>query len=173
MNVKAIWFPLAIVALSLASTADADPTSVSNVTMSTTQTFPDLCAELDQYGDPARCQAIGPGMAPYWDDQVCCSSSACYEPHQRGCATGTSPYWCENAVLFGDGSLACVYEVPSYCDIYPCPGAPTGITTKPLEHAICCFEVACYDHEGGPCGGNEVWCGKGATNADGTVDCFD
>jgi hypothetical protein len=168
MNVKAIWFPLAVVVLSLTSTADADPTSVTSVR---TATLPDLCAELDEYGDPARCQAIGPGMAPWWDGQVCCDARSCFEPGRRGCWSGTQAYYCENAVLYGDGSLSCVYEVPSYCDVYPCE--VTGIPAPPLEHAICCHDVGCYDHEGGPCGGIEVWCGKGATNADGTVDCFD
>ncbi|MFO7561296.1 MAG: hypothetical protein R6X02_01530 [Enhygromyxa sp.] len=154
-------------ALSLTSTADADPTSVVSATA-----LPDLCAELDRYGDPARCQAIGPDMAPWWNDQVCCDERNCYEPSSRGCWKGTRAYWCENAVLFGDGSLACVYEVPSYCDVFPCTG-PSDITARPLEHAICCHDVGCYDHEGGLCGGIEVWCGKGATNADGTVSCFD
>lgn len=180
MNVKAIWFPLAIAVLSLTSTADANESSRPPVVEGSTSVAPtavvsppDLCAELDKFGDPARCDAIGPGMAPWWDDNVCCDSRTCWEPGRRGCWPGTATYWCESAVLFGDGSLTCVYEVPSFCDVYPCGGAPTGITTEPLEHAICCHDVGCYDHEGGLCGGIEVWCGKGATNADGTVDCFD
>lgn len=168
MNVKAIWFPLAIGVLSLTNTADADPTWIAPAS---TVAPPDLCAELDQYGDPARCQAIGPGMAPFWDAEVCCDPRSCFEPGPQGCWLGTEVYWCENAVLFGDGSLACVYEVPSYCDLFPC--GPSDITGQPLEHAICCYGDTCYYHEGGPCGGDVVWCGKGATNTDGTVSCFD
>lgn len=173
MNVKAIWlFPLAIAILSLTSTADAGDSSPEGPTSVTTSTPPrDLCAQLDEYGDPARCDAIGPDMAPYWNDDVCCDDRTCWEPSIRGCWPGTTQYWCDSAVLFGDGSLACVYEVPTYCDLYPC-GA-TNIGAPPMEHAICCYDVACYDHEGGLCGGIEVWCGKGVSNADGTVTCLD
>jgi hypothetical protein len=170
MNVKAIWlFPLAIAALSLTSTADAEhPTSVSPAS---TSGPPDLCGVLDRYGDPLHCDAVGPGMAPLWDDTVCCNSGSCSEPTSTDCPTGTDSYWCESAVLDVTGALRCVYEVPTYCEVHPC--GPGDITAGPLEHAICCHDVGCYDHEGGLCGGIEVWCGKGVSNEDGTVTCLD
>lgn len=177
MNVKAIWLfplPLAIAALSLTTTADAGhPLAGELDSVSAATTGPsDLCAELDEYGDPLRCDAVGPGMAPLWDDTVCCDARSCSVPSSTGCATGTTSYWCENAVLESTGALNCVYEVPSYCEVHPC--GPGDITAPPVEHAICCYDnVGCYDHEGGLCGGIEVWCGKGATNEDGTVDCLD
>ena len=171
MNVKAIWLlPLAIVALSLTSTAEAehpasDPASTGGPT--------DLCAQLDQYGDPLRCDAVGPGMAPLWNDTVCCDARNCYAPNSTGgCPSGTHSYWCESAELHSTGKIDCVYEVPNYCDEFPC--GPVDITAPPLKHSICCYQDSgCYDHEGGLCGGYEVWCGSGVTNEDGTVTCLD
>lgn len=175
MNVKAMWLlPLAIAALSLTSTADAEHPLPSAASPSPTSTggLPDLCAELDEYGDPLRCNAVGPGMAPLWDDKACCDGRRCYAPSSTGaCWTGTHAYWCESAVLDATGALDCVYEVPSYCDVHPC--GPGDLTAPPLKHAICCHDVGCYDHEGGLCGGVEVWCGKGVSNEDGTVTCLD
>jgi len=162
MKLQTLLIPLAFVALTFAATAGAE---------SPTNGPPDLCAELDRYGNPARCDATGPDMAPWWDAEVCCDATTCFEPSAAGCASGTDLYWCESAELHSDGSLSCVYEVPSYCDVYPCDGL--NIEAPPMKHAICCYDVGCYDHEGGPCGGLEVWCGKGASNWDGTVDCFD
>ena len=133
---------------------------------------PNLCAELDEYGDPARCEAVGPDMAPWWNEDVCCDASGCTELGRGGCTQGARRYWCESAVLYGDGRLDCVYEVPSYCEVFVCEG-PTNITAPPLEHAICCFTSGCYDHEGGPCGGLEIWCGHGVSNEDGTISCQD
>jgi hypothetical protein len=175
MNVKAMWLlPLAIAALSLTSTADAEHPSPSATSTSPASTggLPDLCAELDVYGDPLRCNAVGPGMAPLWDDTACCDGRRCYAPNATGgCWTGTHAYWCESAVQHSTGALDCVYEVPSYCDVHPC--GPGDLTAPPLKHAICCHDVGCYDHEGGLCGGVEVWCGKGVSNEDGTVTCLD
>jgi hypothetical protein len=143
-----------------------------SVTPASTGDLPDLCTEeLDQFGDPARCDPVGPGMAPWWDDEVCCDDHSCWQPGSTGCPSETKSYWCESAVLHSAGTLACVYEVPSYCELFPC--GPSEITVGPLEHAICCYGGDCYDHEGGPCGGYVVWCGKGVTNADGTVTCLD
>ena len=152
------------------STAEANslplrlPTAVTSI--------PDRCAELDRYGDPARCLAVGPDMAPWWDGEVCCDDERCVEPTSTGCVRGTSRFWCESAILYQDGHLDCVYEVPSYCEVFPCRVA-VELTMPPLEHAVCCHDTGCYDHEGGLCGGTEVWCGKGVTNDDGTITCFD
>jgi hypothetical protein len=133
---------------------------------------PDRCAELDEYGNPSHCKAVGPEMAPWWDEDVCCDAAGCTELDRGHCTGGAQRYWCESAILYEDGSLDCVYEVPSYCEVYACSG-PTDLTAPPLEHAICCFSSGCYDHEGGPCGGFEIWCGYGITNEDGTVTCQD
>jgi hypothetical protein len=159
MNAKTIWFPLAIATLSLISTSvEANP--------------PDLCAELDEYGDPLRCDAVGPGMATWWDSGVCCDARRCSQPSATGgCPTGTLSYWCESVVLYTRGRLDCVYEVPTFCDVYPC--GPSQIGMAPLEEAICCHDGGCYDHDGGLCGGIEVWCSEGVTNEDGTVTCLD
>lgn len=175
MNVKALCLlPLAMVALSLTSTADAErpKTVATTIAPAATSGPPDLCGILDQYGDPVRCNAVGPGMAPLWDNQVCCDARRCWAPSTTGCYSGTRTYYCENAVLdAASGRIDCVYEVPSYCEVHPC--GPGDITAPPLENAICCHDVGCYDHEGGPCGGIEVWCGKGVSNEDGTVTCLD
>jgi hypothetical protein len=181
MNAKAIWLlPLALVALPLTSIADAGqsargPAAVAlNAAMQAFNTGePDLCGILDRYGDPLRCDAVGPGMAPLWDNTVCCNSSSCYAPGTSGCATGTRAFWCENAIVQSTGAVNCVYEVPTYCDEFPC--GPGDITAPPMENAICCYppESGCYDHEGGICGGIEVWCGVGVSNEDGTVTCLD
>jgi hypothetical protein len=159
MNVNTIGFSLAIAALSLIGTPVEASTGL-----------PDLCAELDEYGDPVRCDAVGPGMGLWWDAAVCCDARRCSQPTSTGCPTGTNSYWCERVVL-GSRTLQCVYEVPTYCDVYPC--GPTQIALPPVENSICCHDEGCYDHEGGLCGGIEVWCGSGVTNEDGTVTCLD
>jgi hypothetical protein len=180
MNAKMMWIPVALGAVILATTVAAqDPGPAPGEVSSEVSTSGprDLCAQVDEHGHPTRCEPTGPGMAPWWDAQVCCDDRTCFESPTAGCATGLTAYWCGSAELHGDGTLTCVYEVPDYCDMYPCTSAPTGIDAGPLEHAICCHGIdddfACWDPEGGPCGGWLVWCGKGATNDDGTVDCFD
>lgn len=173
MKIQTILMPLAFAALTAALTVAATA-GAENPTgdPAASPALQDLCAELDEFGNPARCVATGPDMAPWWDAEVCCDARTCVEPTATGCGTVRDSYWCESAELHADGTLSCVYEVPSYCEVFPCEG-PTDITHPPLEHAICCYDIGCYDHEGGLCGGLEIWCGKGASNMDGTVDCFD
>jgi hypothetical protein len=171
MNPSTIWYPVALLTPFLAiAFGTAEARVLPPRVQAAVARIPDLCAELDRVGNPARCRAVGPDMAPWWDGEVCCDGDRCTEPTSTGCARTASLYWCASAILYRDGSLDCVYEVPGYCEVFPCP---RPITAPPLEHAVCCHESGCYDHEGGLCGGLEVWCGKGVTNDDGTISCFD
>ncbi len=170
MNVKTMLLPLALLASTVTSTADASVVSNSELEVSTNN-VPNLCAKLDIFGHPALCEPVGPDMAPYWNSEVCCNADGCTEPGTAGCAVATDEYWCESAVLHSDGSLVCVYEVPSYCEVYAC--GPADIDAGPLETTLCCYDVGCYDPEGGPCGGEEIFCYLGASNEDGTVTCFE
>ncbi len=167
---KTTWLPfLALLPLALAGTAGAEAPAPEQLT--TTAGVVDLCAEVDDQGHPTRCEPVGPDTAPWWDAEVCCNERDCFEPGPDGCVGGTDSYWCENAVLHGDGSLACVYEVPNYCEVFTCEG-PSDVAPPPQEHAICCYGWDyCYDHEGGPCGGDILWCSYGSSNEDGTVTC--
>ena len=129
----------------------------------------DLCAIQDAYGHPARCAPTGPGLGPWWDGEVCCDDRDCFEPDAEGCGAGLDSYWCAYATLHGDGSLECVYEVPSYCSVELCPPGTGG----GWEDPICCYEEGCYSPAGGLCGGDVYWCDDGVTYPDGTVECFE
>jgi hypothetical protein len=69
--------------------------------------------------------------------------------------------------------VSCYFEVPDYCDVFPC--AP-GFQTWPQANLMCCHAGDCWNHDDGAndCEVEDVyWCGDGVTNQDGTVTCFD
>jgi len=134
----------------------------------------DVCDVVDPTtGSPSLCEPHPEG-APVYEDVVCCDAQLCYEPTERGCLKGESPYYCERGAVGASGVVTCFFEVPSYCDVFPCE--PT-IQAQPQESLICCNAGICwniYDDEANDCELDDIyWCNDGVTNSDGTVTCFD
>lgn len=135
--------------------------------------LPDLCEAVHpKTGTPTRCEAH-PDGAPVYDGVVCCTGEVCFEQDSRGCLDDEQPHFCEFGDVGSAGLVTCYFEVPSYCDIYPC--AP-GYQTVPQENPMCCNAGICWNIWEGTydCEVDDIyWCDDGVTNEDGTVTCFD
>jgi hypothetical protein len=159
-------------------------------------THPDLCADVyvDDNGRPYMdaigqtfsrfCEWTGPD-APVLDRDVCCAVSKdgarCSLPDRKGrCATGSRLYYCEHGEVVSTGGVVCYQPLVNVCDFGFC-GNVAPPNAGPLEDGVCCWPSgACTNVgvsqevidcvEGGGILGN---CKLGATNLDGTVDCFD
>jgi hypothetical protein len=168
---------------------------ILTTTLLTTFTSPDLCANVytDANGVPYTdavgqtwsrfCDWTGPS-APVLDRDVCCTISAgaatCTLPNTNGrCKTG-SKMSCKYGEVTANGAVICQQPFPSICDFGFC-GDVMPPNSGPLEDGICCFPngvcinvitvddlVACANGDG-----ISGYCTNGATNADGSVDCFD
>ncbi|HLT40591.1 MAG TPA: hypothetical protein VK034_30145 [Enhygromyxa sp.] len=159
-------------------------------------TTPDLCADVyvDENGEPYTdevgqtwsrfCEQTGPDAAVL-DHDVCCTISGdnarCSLPDRKGrCSRTSQRYYCEHGEATSTGAVVCYQPLSSICDFGFCGGVlpPDG---GPLENSLCCWgdgtcieietvvDVISCDDFGGYLG----YCKNGATNADGTVDCFD
>ena len=126
-------------------------------------------------------------VPPPWGGEVCCTitdEADCMPPSSAGrCATGMK-FTCEYGEQIGDG-VVCYQPGPSACDLGACtdvhnPNAPQLADTI----WICCvgnaMDLSCT-HAGmteddtppdSDCGGFLAMCDWGATNLDGTVDCY-
>lgn len=150
----------------LAATATADPEP---------EPLPDHCATLDEHGHPKYCAPVGPDLAPWWDGPACCQGRDCVEPGADGCGSLDEVY-CRHAELEPSGALTCLYEVPGFCEVYDCEGrerepAPTD---EPASWVLCCYGMDnCYAAQGGPCGGDVIYCNQAVTKTDGTSECLD
>jgi hypothetical protein len=142
-------------------------------TLTTSSQPSDLCDIVyTDTGRPIFCEPH-PDGAPRWDKAVCCNDTGCVASRSGTCSTGRKAYYCELGELLASGQVSCYFEVPNYCDVFPC--AP-GFQTWPQANEMCC-------PDGGDCWtvddltdceiGDLYWCGDGVTNSDGTVTCFD
>jgi len=133
----------------------------------------DLCDVVHpDTGTPTLCEAHPEG-APRYDDVVCCDDAVCFEQDTRGCLDGEQPYYCELGDVSTTGVVSCYFEVPSYCDVFPC--AP-GYQTQPEGAFMCCNGGVCWTiyPSSGDCELDDIyWCDDGVSNEDGTVTCFD
>lgn len=156
-------------------------------------TSPKLCDEavvLSPDGSPVQdsqgttlslyCQWSGPDV-PVWNDEVCCSIDAAGAQCEsssptRDCSTGLAPYFCEYGELIGD-EVVCYQPFPSACDEGWCAGGMDKAPPEdPQEDAICCFNGNCYpwdDKNILDCEGQYLWCDRGYSKVDGTVECYD
>ncbi|MCA9699120.1 MAG: hypothetical protein KC431_16475 [Myxococcales bacterium] len=156
----------------VAVTATADPQP---------EPLADHCATLDEHGHPKYCAPVGPDMAPWWDASACCQGTDCVEPGADGCdSTNGEEVHCRYAELAADGALTCLYEVPGFCEVYDCDGRESDPTAPPepedetASWVLCCYGMDnCYAAQGGPCGGDVIYCYQAVTNADGTSECLD
>ena len=156
---------------------------------------PDLCADVyvDATGAPYTdavgqtwsrfCEWTGPD-APVLDAGVCCGFdgdiATCSLPDSNGrCASGSAAH-CRYGEVTSAGEVVCYQPFPSICDYGYC-GDSVAPNDVPVGNAICCFsDGTCIEvmtsedldtcNEGGAYSG---WCKYGATNDDGTIDCFD
>ena len=159
---------------------------------------PDLCDELalNTAGAPYT-DTTGVGISrwceprtdpPAWAAPVCCAitdEANCTPATSRGeCRTGMK-FWCDYGEQIGDG-VACYQPGPGACESGFCSEIenPNGMTVFHDHIWLCCYDlgndVSCA-HAGvtgntgspeGECGGFFVICNWGASNADGTVDCY-
>lgn len=154
-------------------------TIITIITLLATLTAPsgtpsDLCDVVyPDTGRPVWCEPH-PDGAPRLDSQVCCDAAGCVAPLTGGgCSQGRTPYHCELGQVWADGEVSCYFEVPDYCDVFPC--AP-GFQTWPQEVGMCCYEGVCWTTwpSSNDCEPQDIyWCNDGVTNMDGTVTCFD
>ncbi|EDM77370.1 hypothetical protein PPSIR1_09870 [Plesiocystis pacifica SIR-1] len=135
-------------------------------------TAPDYCDELDEFGHPRYCEPTAPGRGPWWGEELCCDQGRCAEVPVGGCGA-LSLVYCELAELASDGNVTCVYEAPSYCEVFGCAGDYDEGSELGEEYAMCCHGMdQCY-MLAGPCGGSVVWCHDGVSNEDGTYSCLE
>ena len=131
----------------------------------------DLCGVVDRVtGTPTICEPHKQG-APIYDAEVCCAGSTCY-PAGGGCQGGEVLYYCSLGEVTPTGEVACYFEVPEYCDVFPCQ--PT-VAPPPLNIPICCNQGVCWEHVfPNDCEVNDIkWCSSGVSNSDGTITCLD
>jgi hypothetical protein len=133
----------------------------------------DLCDIIyADTGRPVFCEPH-PDGAPRWDAAVCCNDDGCVRSRSGSCSTGRKAYFCELGQVRADGKVSCYFEVPDYCDVFPC--AP-GFQTWPQANYMCCYGDICWNTSGtsNDCEPLDMyWCSDGISNADGTVTCFD
>ena len=134
---------------------------------------PDLCDIVyTDTGRPVFCEPH-PDGAPRFDGVVCCDGGSCKPAPASGCPAELDAYVCELGQLRADGYVSCYFEVPDYCDVFPC--AP-GFNTWPQASVMCCYEGICWsiDDDANDCEIMDIyWCNDGVTNQDGTVTCLD
>jgi hypothetical protein len=164
-------------------------------TLLTTLTSPDLCADVytDANGVPYTdavgqtwsrfCDWTGPD-APVLDRDVCCTISGdfakCRLPDSNGRCSAGSKVYCEYGEATVTGAVVCYQPLPLVCDFGFC-GDVAPPNSGPLEDLLCCWpsgvctEIVTAADLGacGEFGGISGACQYGATNEDGTVDCFD
>jgi len=154
-------FPLAVVVtLGLVSSQDAHAT-----------TYRDLCGSV-----PSACQYTGPD-APVLVVNVCWSHSTSTSMLMTGatCPTGSYPY----AVKYGvtDPYSKIVTAFVPLDDACSRPGlCKPGYLAPPTTwtgSVICCNGGTCWPNEDLSCDGELLFCSYGASNDDGTVECFD
>ena len=134
---------------------------------------PDLCDIVyADTGRPVFCEPH-PDGAPNWAKPVCCDDTSCKPAIEGVCAVGLGVYYCELGQLRADGDVSCYFEVPDYCEVFPCV---PGFGEWPQANAMCCYEGVCWntDSASNDCEIQDIyWCNDGVSNQDGTVTCFD
>ncbi|MFV8754942.1 hypothetical protein ACNOYE_30710 [Nannocystaceae bacterium ST9] len=135
-------------------------------------TYRDLCSSV-----PGECEYTGPD-APVLGVNVCWSRSTSTSTLMTGatCPTGGWPYTVKyglvdplSGVVTGFVPLDDACSRPGLCS----PGylAPPNTWTSA---AMCCIDGVCWPWEFvGGCAGEVLFCANGASNEDGTVECFD
>ncbi len=133
--------------------------------------YRDLCSSV-----PSACEYSGPS-APVLAVDVCWSRATSTSTLMTGatCPTGSWPYAVKyglvdplSLVVTGFVPLEDACSRPGLCS----PGylAPVGTWSE----AMCCIDGNCWPHHTiGGCEGELFYCSNGATNDDGTVECFD
>ena len=133
----------------------------------------DLCDIV--YPDTSRpifCEPH-PDGAPRYNATACCNDTECVTPRAGKCSTGRKAYFCELGEAWSDGVVSCYFEVPEYCDVFPCA---LGFQTWPQANYMCCHAGNCWNSlpTSNDCEPQDIfWCDNGVTNSDGTVTCFD
>ena len=160
---------------------------------------PDLCAEPVRLADGSvYTDTTGFWLSrwcephtdpPVWAADVCCvitDEVSCAPTTSRGtCASGMQ-FWCEYGEQIGEG-VTCYQPGRDACASGFCGDIenPNGMTVFVGTIWVCCTElnddITCVHHQyiedygypdGSTCGGFLAACNWGATNLDGTVDCY-
>lgn len=131
----------------------------------------DLCDIVSpRTGTPLRCEPHYEG-APFYDDLACCDDENCWPALGRDCNEHEQRHYCELGEVDASGELRCYFEVPSYCDIYPCE---PHIGVSPQAEYMCCHGMNCWPMLHEECFMEAImWCEYGTTNTDGSITCYD
>jgi hypothetical protein len=134
---------------------------------------PDVCDVVYRdTGRPIICEPHREG-APVYDSTVCCDGQTCIAAQDGYCGGDRERFYCELGEAWATGEVSCYFEVPDYCDVFPC--AP-GFQPQPVSISMCCNAGVCWTLYGdaNDCElGDIYFCHDGVTNEDGTVTCFD
>jgi hypothetical protein len=136
-------------------------------------TAPDLCDVVySDTGAPKVCVPHEDG-APVYDANVCCSNGTCVPSTSSNgtCMTGKKRFYCELGEVDAFGVVACYFEVPNYCSVFPCE---LDVGGGWQEAKICCEFGICTLYGAGSCDAANVYhCNSYQDNGDGTVTCLD
>ena len=134
----------------------------------------DLCDIVNpDTGTPVRCEPH-PEDAPVYAEPVCCDAAGCYKSDGGWCPDALQSYYCELGEVLASDEVACYFEVPDYCDVFPCAGP--GYQAHPQAFSMCCINAICWPYVSGSgdCAPQDIYfCADGVCNEDGTVTCFD
>jgi hypothetical protein len=143
------------------------------LTFLSTFTAPDLCDVVDETtGTPTICIPHADG-APVYNADLCCRDGKCVPKIGDACITGQKRFYCELGEVDAVGKFSCYFEVPNYCDVFPCE---LEINSPEQEETICCVNGICTPYIGsaGTCDEANVYqCESVKENPDGTVECLD
>jgi hypothetical protein len=136
-------------------------------------TAPDLCDVVNtSTGTPTICVPHEDG-APVYNADVCCTGSTCVKPIRGRCSSTQKRFYCELGEVNSAGLVSCYFEVPYYCEVFPCA---LEIGIDPQEETICCVNGICTPYYGseGTCDPANIYhCDSVKLNPDGTVECLD
>ena len=134
----------------------------------------DLCDVINpDTGAPVRCD-LHPDGAPVYNEPVCCDAGRCYKSGGDWCPDSLQSYYCELGEVLSSDEVACYFEVPDYCEVFPC--SEPGFQTLPQAFGMCCSQGICWHYVmgSGDCEVQDMfWCNDGVSNMDGTVTCLD
>src|SRR5690606_4386150 len=100
----------------------------------------DLCDLVyEDTGRPILCEPH-PDGAPKYEDAVCGNDKSCKPANDGTCPSELDAYFCELGQLWADGYVSCYFEVPDYCDLFPCE---PGFSPFPQANHMCCHEGIC------------------------------
>jgi hypothetical protein len=132
---------------------------------------PDLCDVVQpESGTPTICIPHADD-APVYNAEVCCNKDVCTKTTVGStCGANQKRFYCELGQVDALNIVSCYFEVPNYCDVFPCE-LEVGIL--PQEEPICCENGICTPFTLLCDSANVYNCESVQNNGNGTVTCLD